>query len=176
MNDFSEIENELKKLRPIEPSAELFIRIEADLRTPSGEEKIVRPGRFQINWLALGGGLAAAAVLLLFVQVMRHRAPQQPPKIATTSPTQQAHRHGQVMSPETRSTITTPQFVPAGATQVVYRTQDEGLLFPSGSDQPVRRMRARVRETLQWQNPNTGASLRVSYPAEEVTLLPVYGQ
>jgi hypothetical protein len=29
---------------------------------------------------------------------------------------------------------------------------------------------------LQWNNPQTGASLRVSYPSEEVTLIPVSGQ
>ena len=173
MNDYSEIENELKKLRPIEPSAELSARIETGLLAPAAEEKIITPARFQISWLSLGAGLAAAAVLLLFVQVMRDRA-QQPKKVATSSPTERVARPSESVPSRTRSTI--PQFVPAGATQVVYRTEDEGLLFPSGSDQPVRRMRERVRETLQWQNPNTGASLRVSYPAEEVTLLPVYGQ
>jgi hypothetical protein len=37
-------------------------------------------------------------------------------------------------------------------------------------------VRSRTRETLRWRNPNTGASLRVSYPAEEVSLIPVSGQ
>jgi hypothetical protein len=37
-------------------------------------------------------------------------------------------------------------------------------------------MRYHTRETLRWQNPQTGASLRVSYPSEEVVLLPVSGQ
>jgi hypothetical protein len=67
-------------------------------------------------------------------------------------------------------------FVPAGLTQVVYNTRDEGLHFPEGADQPVRRVRTQKRETLQWRNPGTGTSLRVSYPSEEVTLIPVSGQ
>ena len=44
-------------------------------------------------------------------------------------------------------------FVPAGLTQVVYDTRDEGLHFPEGGDQPVRRVRSHKRETLKWNNP-----------------------
>jgi hypothetical protein len=67
-------------------------------------------------------------------------------------------------------------FVPSALTQVVYERRDEGLHFTEGADQPVRRVRSRKRETMQWNNPQTGASLRVSYPTEEVTLVPVIGQ
>src|SRR5439155_20753918 len=68
------------------------------------------------------------------------------------------------------------KFVPAGATQVVYNTRDEGLQFTNASAQPVRRLRYHSRQTWQWRNPTTGASLRVSYPSEEVVLIPVSGQ
>jgi hypothetical protein len=54
--------------------------------------------------------------------------------------------------------------------------RDEGLHFPAGSDQPMRRLRSQKRETFQWRNPATCASLRVSYPSEEVELIPVSGQ
>jgi hypothetical protein len=66
--------------------------------------------------------------------------------------------------------------IPSGLTEVVYHTRDEGLHFPNGATTPVRRMRYHTRETLRWQNPQTGVSLRVSYPSEEVVLLPVSGQ
>jgi hypothetical protein len=66
--------------------------------------------------------------------------------------------------------------VPAGITQLVYNTRDEGLHFEEGADQPVRRVRSHKQQTLQWNNPQTGASLSVSYPSEEVTLIPVSGQ
>ena len=66
--------------------------------------------------------------------------------------------------------------VPEGVTRVVYGTRDEGLFFPVNGDQPVRRLRARSQETLQWRDQNTGASLRVSYPTEEVELIPAAGQ
>ena len=51
-----------------------------------------------------------------------------------------------------------------------------GLHFTDGADQPMRRLRTHKRETVQWKNPQTGASLRVSYPTEEVTLVPISGQ
>ena len=68
------------------------------------------------------------------------------------------------------------KFVPAGATQVVYNTRNEGLQFADGSRQPLRRLRYQTQQTWQWRNPSTGASLRVSYPSEEVVLIPVSGQ
>jgi hypothetical protein len=40
----------------------------------------------------------------------------------------------------------------------------------------MRRVRYQTHETLQWRNAATGASLRVSYPSEQVELIPVPGQ
>jgi hypothetical protein len=74
------------------------------------------------------------------------------------------------------TTTSNAQFVPAGLTQVVYHTRDEGVHFPTNSQQPMRRVRSRTRETLRWRNPQTGASLRISYPSEQVSLVPVNGQ
>jgi hypothetical protein len=51
MNDFSEIENELRKLRPAQPSPALFERVKRGIAgfeqdiDPTG--KIVRPARFR---------------------------------------------------------------------------------------------------------------------------------
>jgi hypothetical protein len=177
MNDFSEIENELKKLRPAQPSRGLFARIEQAVVDPStslrtslagdddAAEKIIRPSRFKLSWVSLGVGLAAAAVFLIFARLDVERTPQQKKEIAQDTPALQ-----------TRSTTTPATFIPTGATQVVYHSRDEGLHFPSWSQEPVRRVRYQKQETLQWRNPTTGASLRVSYPSEEVVLTPVSGQ
>jgi len=192
MNDFSELENELKKLRPAQPSAELFALVDAVFAKadsnqttdphlnplPQGEAdaerqvrvthssgdtaKVIHPARFKVSWLSLGLGLAAAAIFLVFARVGMDRPSKRTPIAKNT--------------PAPRSTIATAQFIPAGATQVVYNTRDEGLHFPAGYDEPMRRVRYQKRETLQWRNPNTGASLRVSYPSEEVVLIPVSGQ
>jgi hypothetical protein len=168
MNDFTNLENELKKLRPLAPTHELIVRIEqefADLENQAAEKKIVRPARFNSHhWISIGLGLAAAAAFLIFALIKIDISPTGR-QVAQKSP-----------APETRSTIASPGFIPSGATQVVYRTRDEGLHFPNGADEPVRRVRYQKQHTIQWRDPKTGASLRVTYPTEEVVLTPVTGQ
>ncbi len=171
MNDFSEIEKELKKLRPTRTSRQLFVRVEQMLAGPEiSEHKIIRPNRFRVNWVAIGFGLAAAAVLILLAQISTDRTSKQRERIAQNSP-----------APETMPALrgaqrSSSEFIPAGATQVVYNTRDEGLQFPGGSAQPLRRLRYQTHQTWQWRNPATGASLRVSYPGEEIVLIPISGQ
>lgn len=168
MNDFSEIENELRKLRPAQPAAGLIERVRQGLDESIANDdpvgKVIRPDRFRRGWIPLGLGLAAAAVLLILARIDFRTAPPAVSNIASATP---------AFTPAPQ--LASAQFIPAGATRVVYHTQDEGLLFPGGSAQPVRRVRSRTRETLQWHNPSTGASLRVSYPSEEVQLIPVAG-
>jgi hypothetical protein len=163
MNDFSEIENELKKLRPARPSPVLFARVE-EAMADSESAKIIRPDRSRINYVALGFGLAAAAVLLVLARVSTDRTPDRGDIVAQNS-----------LAPETRSAVSN-EFIPTGATQIVYNTRDEGLRFPDDSEEPMRRVRYQTHETLRWRNPGTGASLRVSYPSEEIVLIPISGQ
>jgi hypothetical protein len=169
MNDFSELENELKKLRPVQPSPELFLRIERAIVESEEEnnsaDNVVRPDRFRINWVSLGLGLAAAAVLLIVARIEINRPAKKIPAVASLTP-----------APRDKPGAINNQLVPAGFTQVVYNTRDEGLQFANGAVQPMRRVRYQTHETLQWRNAATGASLRVSYPSEQVELIPVSGQ
>jgi len=169
MNDFSELENELKKLRPRPSSPELATRIERALaEAPSATPTagvLSRRGKFRMNWIGLGLGLAAAASFLVLARVNVDKKPAKSPGVAAITPT-----------PLIATPAANDYFVPAGMTQVVYNTRDEGLHFTEGAEQPVRRVRSRKRETLKWNNPQTGASLRVTYPSEEVTLTPASGQ
>jgi hypothetical protein len=173
MNDLSQIEKELRKLRPARPSPILFERVEQAMTNgrpvASHDTKLER---LRYNWLSLGFGLAAAAVLVLFAAVRMERQQESGKEIAQTSREPEA---APLLNRAQRST-STDKFVPAGATRLVYNTRDEGLQFAGSSGQPLRRMRYHTRETWQWRNPTTGASLRVSYPSEEVVLIPVSGQ
>lgn len=172
MNDLSQIENELRKLRPARPSPILFERIEeamTDCR--AGASPARQPERSPYIWLSLGFGLAAAAVLVLFAAVKMERQ-ESGKEIAQTSREPEA---APLLNRAQKST-STDRFVPAGSSRLVYNTRDEGLQFASSSGQPLRRMRYQTHETWQWRNPTTGASLRVSYPSEEVVLIPVSGQ
>lgn len=168
MNDFSDIENKLRKIRPVQPSADLMSRIERELAgetSTSTAGVLPRGPRFQFNWLSLGLGLAAAAALVIFAWVQIERPVKKTPALASLIP-----------APQFSAATSTAQFVPAGLTQVVYHTRDEGVHFSNNSEQPMRRVRSHTRDTLQWRNPTTGASLRISYPSEEVSLVPVTGQ
>ena len=160
-----ELENELKKLRPVRPSAELISRVERAL-ADAGETgaKIIRPERFRVNWLGLGLGLAAAATFLIFARFDFHPNERTKPTIASATPSLQ------------QKAAALPNYQATGLTQVVYSKRDEGLVFPPGAEGPSRRVRTAKRETLQWRDRQSGAQLAVSYPTEEVMLIPVAGQ
>ena len=177
MNDFSELENELRKLRPAQPSPFLSERVGEALEdgTSAAVDATSSWWRFKDathNWWSLGFGLAAATVLILFAAVTMERR----------------HEHQQAVAQRSSASETRPaplgteqstsrsRFVPAGGTNVVYNTRDEGLHFADGSERPVRRVRYNTQQTWRWRNPQTGASLRVSYPSEEIVLIPVSGQ
>jgi hypothetical protein len=170
MNDLSELEAELKKLRPRAASPGLTARIERALTAAPGTTPsagvLSRHRNSRVNWLGLGLGLAAAAAFLILARVNVERTPGEKQSVVAVTP-----------SPFiTVAPAGSDSFVPVGLTQVVYNTRDEGLHFPKGANEPVRRMRSQKRETLQWRNPGTGTSLRVSYPSEEVTFIPISGQ
>ncbi len=167
MNDFSELEAELKKLRPAPVSDELRARIEVALAQPAATPAPtagVLPRRSQRAglWWSLGLGLTTASALVLVWLAFFAEPP-------TAAP---------VLAQETSSPVPAeaydPGLQPSALTQVVYHRHDEGLVFsPNQSERPLRRVRYDTRETMQWRNPQTGASLRVSYPAEQVVLTPV---
>ena len=162
MNDFSELERELKRLQPVKPSATLIDQIEQALtHVTEIPANVIAPRRFTINWVGLGLGLAAAAAFLILARIDFRPAARTQSKVATAV---------------AQSAAPLSNFVPAAVTRVVYHTRDEGLVFPGGQARPARRVRTAQRETLQWRDPQSGASLRVSYPTEEVTLIPVSGQ
>jgi hypothetical protein len=179
MNDFSEIENELRKLRPAQPSPIFFERVEEAL-TENCRASVSDAGpvakwrwRFTETPYKIGFAVAGAAVLLLLAHINTSQNQQGDGKeMAQVSP---AHETAPIRSSAKEST-SSDKFLPAGATRLVYNTRNEGLQFARGSGQPLRRLRYQTRETWQWRNPTTGASLRVSYPSEEVVLIPVSGQ
>jgi len=183
MNDFFEIENELRKLRPAQPSPILFERIEEALAEHYWMSAAVDPRwswprppwRTPYNWSL---GLATAAVLVLFAAVNMERHQERGEKIAESSSASEIRPvlPGSRGENGTARSSFSDKFVPAGATRLVYNTRDEGLQFAPTSGQPLRRLHYQTHETWQWRNPTTGASLRVSYPSEEVVLIPVSGQ
>jgi len=111
-------------------------------------------------WWVLGLGLTtASALVLIWLAFFADPPPARP--IVTQNSTSPVVPIGRGLQP-------------SALTRVIYRQHDEGLVFsPNQSERPLRRVRYDTRETMQWRNPQTGASLRVSYPAEQVVLAPV---
>ncbi|MGI9088282.1 MAG: hypothetical protein ACR2HH_11165 [Chthoniobacterales bacterium] len=163
MNDFSKLEAELKALRPAAPSAGLQARIEHSLgnSVPTAGVLPRRP-KVRLNWLALGLGLAAAASVFFLARLKVEPVPNKQPAFAAKT---------RAFAPT--ATASARNLVPDGYTQVLYHRSDEGLVYPANTDVPVRRVRSYSRETLKWKDAHTGASLRVSYPTEEVELIPI---
>ena len=145
------------------PSSGLLVRIEVALADAGKlSDQVIRPHRFRANWIGVGLGLAVAATFLLLARVDFH--PVKESQVASATP------------PLPREAAQLPSYEPAALTQVVYKKRDEGLVFPRGAAQPMRRLRTSSREILQWQDARSGAQLKVSYPAEEIVLIPVSGQ
>jgi hypothetical protein len=163
MSDFSELETELKKLRPAPLPAGLLARVEhalAQLAAVPTAGLLPRRAKRSNAWWSLGLGLTTASALLLIWLAFFAEPPPARPIVAqhATSPVVPIGSGLQ----------------PSALTRVIYRQHDEGLVFsPNQSERPLRRVRYNTRETMQWRNPQTGASLRVSYPAEQVVLAPV---
>ena len=211
MNDLSELENDLKALRPAQPSPVLFERIEeamaedcsvstaADVRGWRGWHRRFtewsrgdasdmdgqlarareRERTSQTPYKFAGGlALAAAAIVLLLARINIDQTRNESTEITQVSPSSQTRSSLPSFSGRSGvdGSMSSSKFVPSGATQVVYNTRDEGLQFADGWRQPLRRLRYQTQQTWQWRNSSTGASLRVSYPSEEVVLIPVSGQ
>jgi hypothetical protein len=184
MNDFPELENELRALRPARPSPVLFERIEEAMVENCRASAAAGAGwswrRFAETPYRFGIGLAAAAaaVVLLLARVNTDQTRNKDKEVAQVAPASETRPILPAFSGGSgvNGSISSNKFVPAGATQVVYNTRNEGLQFADGSRQPLRRLRYQTQQTWQWRNPSTGASLRVSYPSEEVVLIPVSGQ
>jgi hypothetical protein len=183
MNDLSDLEDDLKALRPARPSPVLFERIEhamADCRagaSPARQSRTLSASPYK--WLSFGfAAAAAAAIVLLLARINTDQTRNEDQEIAQVPSASEKSSVLPVFSGRsgTDGSMSSSKFIPSGATQVVYNTRDEGLQFADGSKQPLRRLRYQTQQTWQFRNPSTGASLRVSYPSEEVVLIPVSGQ
>src|SRR5580765_4641887 len=129
MNDFSELEAELKKLRPRPTSPDLSARIEVSLAEEVAGRGVATAGvlpkqrRFRPNWFALGLGLAAAATFLVLARVNVDR-PSKSTGLALLTP-----------APIAPAAKIDDALVPAALTQVVYDRKDEGLHFAEGANE-----------------------------------------
>lgn len=168
---FTDLEAELKALRPRRPAPALPERIARELasaETPAAGPRYASATNLN-SWKWLGwrtAGIAAALVLIAattWLNRPRAQAPAvAPTTVATTEPLQPAAR---------RTLPGSKTYQAVAATNVLYDLKDEGAVMVNG-DTPARRVRYRYVDTYTWKNPRTNASLKWSVPRDEIRVLP----
>jgi hypothetical protein len=149
-DDFQQLEQELKRLRPVKPTPDLIARLQHDFRSP---ERAARSRAWA--WLALPafGAVAAAVVALL-----------RPDSTPTGSPGAAA-----TVSPPS---VSIAPFKPVESEKLLVDARDEGYVTLADGT-PAHRVRQSYVDTITWKNPQTNASLKWSVPREEVRVVPV---
>ncbi len=172
MNDeFTDLENELRGLRPRATSRQLEDQIGAFLDHHRSERNATTWWQWlgfnrafaAVWWGALSPALTAALVII----VMR-------PAEVTRSPSPlTGHSSVEPAEPATQGFLA--NLKSTKASNVLYEALDEGVVLDAGQE-PVHRVRYRSADLVQWRNPATGANWEVSYPREDVVLVPVQAQ
>src|SRR4051812_18744976 len=131
MDDFSELEADLRRLRPIEPRAEFLARLERAIESERvSTAGIVRsPQKQTLPWFQILLGCASTLALLVLALRFSNPTPRMQ-KIASQSPNVVTKVAPSVAPSSSR-------FEPDGLTQVVYHQRDEGLHFTT-AQRPVR--------------------------------------
>ncbi len=162
-NEFSQLEAELKALRPVAPSRHVQARIALELGRGEVSVRVTPSARAWWRWAAVLP--AAAAVLILLVFFVRRVPPASVGEniAATTAPATGAM---------VREAESAPVFKPVSAENVLYAVADEGLVTLDDGT-AARRERLSYVDTITWKNPRTNASVRWTMPREEVRVVPV---
>ena len=150
-DELSQLEAELKSLRPTAPSPELLARLGREL------EPQQRRRRDYTRWFwAAALPVAAAVAIMIRFSAVRDTGDQ----LAVPVPIAAA------------DASTSAPFQPVAAENVLYAAEDEGLVTLSDGT-PAHRERLNYLDTITWKNPRTNASVRWSMPREEVRVVPV---
>lgn len=172
LND-SELEERLRELTPVAPSAALAEAIARDLppraqslavRVPTAAI-LARPARAPRKFPALLGGLgwacagACAAVAVIFATTDRAADETQSTAVART------------VEPAAAS-APAPGFDFAESSAEVLAAEDEGIVY-SDDDAPVRQVRYSSIERHVWTDASTGARMEIEIPREDIRLMPV---
>jgi hypothetical protein len=172
MND-SDLEDQLRALSPVAPSADLAARIGRQLAATASSVPtagvIARPARtvFTLRWWGnlgwAGAGAAAALAGVLFFSTAQKAVT--PPIVASTEPQPQPVANVEPV-PEDQA------FEPAETSRELIAVNKSNELLET-EDGTVREVRYTYLERLAWAHPGTGARLEIEVPREDVYLMPV---
>ncbi|HUG09751.1 MAG TPA: hypothetical protein VMM36_02000 [Opitutaceae bacterium] len=160
-DDFTDLENELKQLRPRAMPAPLIGRVAKELAEPSRRRGLFAEWR---TWILPAAAAAALALTVTSIPfMMRERGIE-----AETAVVQPAPNPANVSA----AAPTPARLHPVRATNVLYDAVNEGIVYLD-EDTPAQRMRLSYLDTITWENPKGGASLQWTVPREEIYFVPV---
>jgi hypothetical protein len=169
-DDFADLETELRSLQPLRPG----VAFEERLAQAFAASATVAPVNKTPWWRQLGfhrplaaftWGLATPAAAVCAVLLLHVAGGAATPRAANSTVRPP-------LAPLALAPATSGGFEPAAASDVLYQTNDEGVVYDA-QQQPARQVRYLSHETLAWRNPHTGTQVEVSYPREEVVLTPI---
>jgi hypothetical protein len=161
-DDFSELESELKSLRPRAASTELLAEIEREFASASSgtAHRAYTTATTWHSWKwAIWSAVAAASVALAL-------AVYRPPTVSAPA------GHPDNSAAPIATTAPADVYKPIRADNVLYSTREEGAVTLADGT-PARRVRSQYVDTITWKNPKTNASLSWSIPRDEVRIVPV---
>lgn len=161
-DDFSQLEAELKTLRPAAPSVLLSTRIDAELATTAVSEPMRVVRHTSRGWWLWAAAFPSAAAVTLMAVVWARRVP-----MGTTG----ARGPGTTWA-AAQTAAATELYKPVAAENVLYAVSDEGLVTLDDGT-AARRERLQYVDTITWKNPRTNATVRWTMPREEVRVVPV---
>ena len=161
-DDFTELENELKQLRPRALPAPLIGRVAKELAEAPRRRGLFAEWRTWFLPAAAAAALAVAVTSIPFLVSERHGTSL---PATVESPAVQA-------STVAAANTGPARLQPVRATNVLYDAVNEGIVYLDG-EQPARRMRLSYMDTITWENPKGGESLQWTVPREEILFVPV---
>ncbi len=174
-DDFSNLEAELKLLRPRRPSEQLRERLgeflTAETRSAQrGSSKGRRMGEPSLLaflrrlWRSLlWSSLATAAVIAMVIVLRQSRSDPKPTASSVAA--------NSVPAKQLPGPVGQPRFKPIAAERVIFSSQREGLVTLSDGT-VAQRVRQLSVDTYTWQDPKTKASLSWSIPREDLRIVP----
>ena len=169
-DELSQLEAELKRLRPAAPTRDFLARIERELAAPIAPPAAAPGRRAAPLWWLWAGALPAAAALAVMITLAVRNRTQSTALTAAARPTASIAVAPIPSTPE--PTALEAAFKPVSAENILYAAQDEGLVTLDDGT-PARRERLNYVDTITWKNPRTNASVRWTIPREEVRVIPV---
>jgi hypothetical protein len=155
-SELEAFESRLRNLRPADVSPELRRAIETELDAADASPRVASGKWIRVSlvasWTVTGIAAAFAVALLL-------REPRTVPDAAPAE-TEQA--------PETRTRL-----VPVSGAGVLCAAHDEGLVVLDDGA-PALRVRYQFLDTIEMRTPGGEARMNLSYPREEIRVVPIH--